>query len=93
VNGDEHEEQETSADAPAQEQATDSTEETASGEDRVTDELREQLAEMRAEADRIATLGTGDEQVEAAERFAGDAGTLDERIGAAARDTDEDRGR
>lgn len=61
------------------------------GDDRTTDELREQLAQMREEADHIATLGTGDDQVEAAERFAEDAGKLDERIGAAAREADEDR--
>jgi hypothetical protein len=55
------------------------------------DELRESLVQMRQEADRIATLGTGTEQVEAAERFAEDAGRLDEQVGAAARDADADR--
>lgn len=63
----------------------------ADGDDAETDELREQLARMREEADRIASLGTGDEQVDAAEKFAEDAGALDERIGAAARDADDDR--
>ncbi len=56
--------------------------------DVVTDELRESLGQMREEADRIAALGTGNEQVEAAERFAEDAGTLDEQVGAAARAAD-----
>ena len=62
-----------------------------SGEDETTDRLREQLGEMREEADRIGELGTGTEQVEAAERFAEAAGRLDEQIGAAARDADDDR--
>lgn len=55
------------------------------------DELRESLAGMREEADRIATLGTGEEQVEAAERFAEDAGRLDEQIGSIARAADDER--
>lgn len=58
--------------------------------DAVTDSLREALGTMREEADRIATLGTGEEQVAAAEKFAEDAGTLDEQVGAAARDHDGD---
>ncbi len=53
--------------------------------DPATDTLRESLGSMREEADRIATLGTGEEQVEASEKFAEDAGTLDEQIGAASR--------
>lgn len=61
------------------------------GDDQASDELRERLVEMRAEADRIASLETGDEQVEAAERFAEAAGRLDEQVGAAARDADDDR--
>ena len=61
------------------------------GDDAATDALRESLVEMRAEADRIAGLGTGAEQVEAAEQFAEAAGTLDEQVGAAARDADDDR--
>ncbi len=60
-------------------------------DDSANDELRERLTEMRAEADRIGTLGTGVEQVEAAERFAEAAGALDEQIGAAARAAEEDR--
>ena len=59
------------------------------GDDAVADELREALQQMREEADRIAALGTGDEQVEAAERFAEAAGKLDEQVGAAARAADE----
>jgi hypothetical protein len=54
----------------------------------VADELRESLLQMREEADRIASLETGDEQVEAAEQFAEDAGKLDEQVGAAARAAD-----
>jgi hypothetical protein len=55
------------------------------------DELRESLATMREEADRIAGLGTGQEQVEAAEQFAEDAGRLDEQIGSSARAADDER--
>ena len=55
-----------------------------------SDELRGALGEMRQEADRIAALETGDEQVEAAEQFAEDAGKLDEQIGSAARAADDD---
>ncbi len=58
--------------------------------DAVADSLREALGSMREEADRIATLGTGDEQVAAAEQFAEDAGKLDEQVGAAARSADAD---
>lgn len=58
-----------------------------------SEELRGALSEMRQEADRIATLETGDEQVEAAERFAEDAGRLDEQIGSAARAADDDAAR
>jgi hypothetical protein len=65
--------------------------EPAAAEDAASDELREQLAQMREEADRIGTLGTGAEQVEAAERFAEAAGALDEQIGSAARAAEEDR--
>jgi hypothetical protein len=57
----------------------------ADGDDAGNDALRESLSEMRGEADRIASLGTGQEQVEAAEAFAEDAGRLDEQIGSAAR--------
>lgn len=60
-------------------------------DDAQTDELRESLTQMRSEADRIATLGSGQEQVEAAEQFAEGAGRLDEQIGAAARAADDDR--
>lgn len=59
-------------------------------EDEVAASLRTALGEMRGEADRIATLGTGQEQVEAAERFAEDAGRLDEQIGSSARAADDD---
>lgn len=52
--------------------------------------LRDALGDMRSEADRIAALGTGEEQVEAAERFAEGAGRLDEQIGSAARAADDD---
>lgn len=55
----------------------------------VAESLRDALGTMREEADRIATLDTGTEQVEAAEQFAADAGTFDERVGAAARAADE----
>ena len=58
--------------------------------DAVADSLKEALGSMREEADRIATLGTGEEQVIAAEQFAEDAGRLDEQVGAAARAADED---
>lgn len=58
--------------------------------DAATETLRDALGTMREEADRIATLGTGEEQVAAAEKFAEDAGTLDEQVGAAARDHDGD---
>ena len=47
---------------------------------------------MRDESRRIADLGTGDEQVAAAEGFADAAATLDEQIGSTARAEDE-RGR
>ena len=62
----------------------------AAPEPAVDDGLRGALGEMREEADRIASLGTGEEQVEAAERFAEDAGKLDEQVGRAARDADGD---
>ena len=61
----------------------------ASPEDAVAALLRDALGTMREEADRIATLGTGEEQVEAAERFAEQAGALDEQVGAASRAADE----
>lgn len=56
----------------------------------VAESLRNALGEMRTEADRIATLGTGQEQVEAAERFAEHAGRLDEQIGSSARAADDE---
>lgn len=56
----------------------------------VAQSLRNALGEMRGEADRIAELGTGQPQVEAAEQFADDAGRLDEQIGSAARAADDD---
>jgi hypothetical protein len=59
-------------------------------EDAVAEQLRDALGELRSEADRIATLGTGEQQVEAAEKFAEDAGRFDEQVGAAARAADED---
>lgn len=62
-------------------------------QDDAAQELRSALGEMRAEADRIAELGTGPDQVEAAERFAEGAGRLDEQIGAAARAADDDERR
>lgn len=58
-------------------------------DDDVAAELRDALVDMRSEADRIAALGTGTDQVEAAERFADDAGRLDEQVGSAARAADE----
>jgi len=61
----------------------------ASPTDAVAAGLRDALGSMREEADRIATLDTGEEQVEAAERFAEQAGTLDEQVGAASRAADE----
>lgn len=60
--------------------------------DAVADSLKEALVTMREEADRIATLGTGEEQVAASEQFAEDAGKLDEQVGAASRAADDDRG-
>lgn len=65
---------------------------TAGAEDDVAENLRGALGAMREEADRIAALGTGPEQVEAAERFAEDAGRLDEQVGSAARSADDERG-
>lgn len=62
----------------------------ATPEDAVAAQLRDALGELRTEADRIASLGTGQEQVEAAERFAEDASRLDEQVGAAAREADAD---
>ena len=62
-----------------------------SPEAEVAESLRTALGEMRGEADRIATLGTGEDQVAAAERFAEDAGKLDEQIGSAARAADDER--
>jgi hypothetical protein len=61
-----------------------------SPEDAVAEQLRDALGQLRSEADRIATLGTGEQQVEAAEQFAEDAGRFDEQVGAAARAADED---
>ncbi|MBC7461274.1 MAG: hypothetical protein H7287_07920 [Thermoleophilia bacterium] len=57
----------------------------------VAESLRAALGEMRGEADRIASLDTGEEQVQAAERFAEAAGSLDERIGSSARADDDAR--
>lgn len=62
------------------------------GDDARSDALREQLGEMRGEADRIAALDTGVEQVAAAEAFVDAAGALDEQVGAAARAAGERRG-
>ena len=59
----------------------------------IAESLRNALGSMRSEADRIAVLGTGQEQVEAAEQFAEDAGRLDEQIGGAARSADDDEQR
>lgn len=56
----------------------------------VAEQLRDALGQLRSEADRISTLGTGEQQVEAAEQFAEDAGRFDEQVGAAARAADED---
>lgn len=64
----------------------------ATPEGAVSEELRDAFGSMREEADRIAALDTGQEQVEAAERFAEDAGRLDEGVGSAARAVDDDRG-
>lgn len=58
----------------------------------VSESLRNALDQMRDESRRIADLGTGDEQVAAAEGFADAAATLDEQIGSTARAEDE-RGR
>jgi len=57
----------------------------------VAESLRNALNEMRSESDRIASLDTGDEQVQAAERFAEAAGSLDEQIGSSARADDDAR--
>jgi hypothetical protein len=57
----------------------------------VAESLRNALAEMREEADRIAGLETGDEQVQSAEQFAEAAGTLDEQIGSSARADNDHR--
>jgi hypothetical protein len=59
-------------------------------DDAVAESLRAALGTMREEADRIAALGTGDEQVAAAEQFAEDAGKLDEQVGSAARAAESD---
>lgn len=75
-------------DAPTSEEPAAEGDPTA--DDAVTDGLRDALGTMRGEADRIATLETGEEQVEASEKFAADAGTLDEQIGAASRADDDD---
>lgn len=64
----------------------------AGPEHAVDESLRNALDQMRDESQRISELGTGDEQVEAAERFVDAAGKLDERIGSHARAEDE-RGR
>lgn len=53
-----------------------------------TSALREQLKELRDEAQRVSELTTGTDKVDAAERFADAAGALDERLGAASRSTD-----
>lgn len=55
----------------------------------VSESLRNALEQMRDESRRIADLGTGDEQVGSAERFADAAATLDEQIGSTARAEDE----
>lgn len=57
----------------------------------VAESLRNALGELRTESERIGGLGTGQEQVEAAERFAEDAGRFDEQIGSAARSAEGDR--
>ncbi|MCW2928615.1 MAG: hypothetical protein JWM86_2583 [Thermoleophilia bacterium] len=62
----------------------------ASPEMAIAESLRTALGAMRSESDRIAELGTGVEQVEAAEQFAEDAGRLDEQVGSAARRADDD---
>lgn len=66
--------------------------EDAGPEAAVSESLRKALDQMRDESRRIADLGTGDEQVAAAEGFADAAATLDEQIGSTARAEDE-RGR
>jgi hypothetical protein len=58
-------------------------------EDAVDASLRSALDQMRDESQRISELGTGDEQVAAAEQFVDAAGKLDERIGSHARAEDE----
>ncbi|MCW2956511.1 MAG: hypothetical protein JWO69_1380 [Thermoleophilia bacterium] len=58
----------------------------------VAESLRKALETMRDESSRIAALETGDEQVQAAEQFAEDAGKLDEALGSQARDDDDARG-
>jgi hypothetical protein len=64
----------------------------ASPEAAVADSLRSALETMREESARISSLETGDEQVNAAERFAEDAGKLDEQLGSLARSDDDPRG-
>lgn len=61
-----------------------------SPQDAVTESLRTALTAMRAEADRIATLGSGSDLVTSAEQFADGAGQLDEQLGAAARTIEGD---
>jgi hypothetical protein len=78
-------------DEPSGDEAQDAATSLPSPADVETEQLRDALGSMRDEADRIATLGTGQEQVEAAEQFADGAGRLDEQIGAAARAADDDR--
>ena len=56
----------------------------------IAESLRTALGAMRSESDRISELGTGVSQVEAAEKFAEDAGRLDEQVGSAARRADDD---
>ena len=58
----------------------------------VSESLRNALEQMRDESRRIADLGTGEEQVVAAEQFADAGATLDEQLGSSARAEDE-RGR
>lgn len=86
MDGDEHEGHEVEA-----HEVDGHEDEVAQADAGVAEGLRTALGQMREEADRIAALDTGDEQVQAAERFAEAAGTLDEQIGSSARADDERR--
>lgn len=92
--------------APEPQETTERPEEAASAPDALGDlddalnvapevaiaqSLRNALGNMRQESDRISSLGTGEEQVEAAEKFAEQAGELDEQIASAARADDDER--